>query len=49
MTDEGEVTRYVASAMHPDEATPDRHAGPGFFQGRSTRIDPLGAFARQPG
>ena len=44
-TDEGEGTRYVATVMHPDQATKDRHEEMGFFQGWNTCIDQLEAFA----
>lgn len=47
MADEGEGTRYVATVMHPDAATKDRHAQMGFFQGWNTCIDQLEAFARE--
>jgi uncharacterized protein YndB with AHSA1/START domain len=47
MADEGQDTRYVATVMHPDTATSDRHKEMGFFQGWNTCIDQLEAFARQ--
>ena len=47
MADEGDGTRYVASVMHPDKATRDRHEEMGFFQGWNTCIDQLEAFAQQ--
>ena len=47
LADENEGTRYVASVMHPDQATRDRHAELGFFDGWNTCIDQLEAFARQ--
>ncbi len=47
MADEGEGTRYVATVMHPDRATRDRHEEMGFFDGWGTCIDQLEAFARQ--
>ena len=47
MADEGDATRYIATAMHPDQATRDRHAEMGFFQGWNICIDQLEAFARQ--
>ena len=47
MADEGEGTRYVATLMHPDKATRDRHHEMGFFEGWSTCIDQLEAFAQQ--
>jgi uncharacterized protein YndB with AHSA1/START domain len=46
MADEGEGTRYIATVMHPDAATKDRHEEMGFFQGWNTCIDQLEAFAR---
>ena len=47
MTDEDEGTRYVATAMHPDNATQERHRELGFFEGWNVCIDQLEAFARQ--
>ena len=47
MSDEGEGTRYVATVMHPDKATADRHEEMGFFDGWNTCIDQLEAFAGQ--
>jgi len=47
MADEGEGTRYVATVMHPDKATRDRHDEMGFFDGWGTCIDQLEAFARR--
>ena len=49
MADEGAGTRYVATAMHPDAATRDRHAEMGFFDGWNRCIDQLEQFARQSG
>lgn len=49
MADEGDGTRYVATAMHPDAATRDRHAEMGFFDGWNVCIDQMEAFARQAG
>jgi uncharacterized protein YndB with AHSA1/START domain len=49
MADEAEGTRYVATVMHPDAATRDRHEAMGFFQGWNTCIDQLEAFARALG
>lgn len=46
MVDEGEGTRYVATVMHPDEATKDKHEAMGFFQGWNTCIDQLETFAQ---
>jgi uncharacterized protein YndB with AHSA1/START domain len=45
MADEGNGTRYIATVMHPDAATKDRHEEMGFFQGWNTCIDQLEAFA----
>ena len=47
MADEADGTRYVATVMHPDAATRDRHEEMGFFQGWNTCIDQLEAFAQQ--
>lgn len=47
MADEGEGTRYVATVMHPDAATRDRHAELGFFDGWGTCVDQLEAIARE--
>ena len=47
MADEGDGTRYVATVMHPDKATRNRHEELGFFPGWNTGIDQLEAFARQ--
>jgi uncharacterized protein YndB with AHSA1/START domain len=49
MADEAEGTRYVATVMHPDAATRDRHEAMGFFQGWNICIDQLEAFARALG
>ena len=38
---------YIATVMHPDKATRDRHEEMGFFQGWNTCIDQLEAFAQQ--
>jgi uncharacterized protein YndB with AHSA1/START domain len=46
MDDEADGTRYIATVMHPDAATKDRHEEMGFFQGWNTCIDQLEAFAR---
>lgn len=43
--DEGQGTRYVATCMHPDVATRERHAQMGFFEGWNICIDQLDAFA----
>lgn len=45
MADEGEGTRYVATVMHPDQATRDRHEELGFFDGWNTCITQLESFA----
>ena len=42
----GGGTRYTATALHPDAATRDQHAGMGFFEGWNACIDQLDAFAR---
>ena len=47
MADEGEGTRYIATVMHPDKVTRDRHEEMGFFKGWSTCIDQLEALAQQ--
>jgi uncharacterized protein YndB with AHSA1/START domain len=47
MADEGEGTRYVATVMHPDRETRDRHAEMGFHEGWGTCITQLEAFAQQ--
>ncbi len=47
LADEGNATRYVATVMHPDKATRDRHEKMGFFDGWNTCIDQLEAFAVQ--
>jgi uncharacterized protein YndB with AHSA1/START domain len=41
------MTRYIATVMHPDKATKDRHQEMGFFDGWNTCIDQLEAFAQQ--
>jgi uncharacterized protein YndB with AHSA1/START domain len=43
--DEGAGSRYVATVMHPDKETRDRHETMGFFDGWNTCIDQLDAFA----
>jgi uncharacterized protein YndB with AHSA1/START domain len=45
MADEGDGTRYVATVMHPDRATRDRHEELGFHDGWGTCIDQLDALA----
>ena len=47
MADEGEGTRYIATVMHPDQATRDKHEKMGFYLGWNTCIDQLEAFALQ--
>jgi uncharacterized protein YndB with AHSA1/START domain len=47
MADEGEGTRYIATVMHPDKATRDKHEEMGFFDGWGTCIDQLAALAQQ--
>ena len=49
MADEGAGTRHVATAMHPDAATRDRHAEMGFFEGWNTCIDQPQALVRTAG
>ncbi|WP_261521910.1 SRPBCC family protein [Burkholderia multivorans] len=45
MTDEGEGTRYVAHAMHPDDASREQHEKLGFFDGWNTVITQLDELA----
>ena len=45
MADEPEGTRYVATVMHPDKATRDRHDQMGFYEGWNTCITQLDEFA----
>lgn len=45
LADEDGGTRYVATAMHPDRATRDRHAEMGFAEGWNAAIDQLEALA----
>jgi uncharacterized protein YndB with AHSA1/START domain len=45
MADEGGGTRYVATVMHPDQATRDKHEQMGFHEGWGTCIEQLDAFA----
>jgi uncharacterized protein YndB with AHSA1/START domain len=47
MSDEGEGTRYVATVMHPDAATKERHESMGFFHGWNTVIDQIEALANR--
>lgn len=46
LADEADGTRYVATVMHPDKATRDRHEELGFFEGWNICIDQLEAFAQ---
>ena len=45
MAEEAEGTRYVATVMHPDKATRDRHDQMGFYDGWNTCITQLDEFA----
>ncbi len=45
LDDEGAGTRYVATVLHKDKATRDRHEQLGFFDGWGTCIGQLEAFA----
>jgi len=45
LEDEGEDTRYVATVMHKDKKTRDRHEQMGFFDGWGTCADQLEVFA----
>jgi len=45
LADEPDGTRYIATVMHPDEATRTRHQELGFFDGWNTCITQLEAFA----
>jgi uncharacterized protein YndB with AHSA1/START domain len=46
LADEGDGTRYVASVMHPDAVTQQRHEQMGFFEGWNQCIDQLEALAQ---
>ena len=46
MADEADATRYIATVMHPDQASRDRHEEMGFFDGWNTCITQLEEFAR---
>lgn len=46
LADEADGTRYVATVMHPDEATRARHEELGFFEGWNLCIDQLEVLAR---
>jgi uncharacterized protein YndB with AHSA1/START domain len=46
LADEAGGTRYVATVMHPDDATRARHEELGFFEGWNLCIDQLEALAR---
>ena len=45
MADEADGTRYIATVMHPDKATRDRHEQMGFHEGWNTCITQLDDFA----
>jgi len=45
MADEADGTRYIATVMHPDKATRDRHDQMGFYEGWNTCITQLDEFA----
>ncbi|MGY4827649.1 SRPBCC family protein [Sphaerotilaceae bacterium SBD11-9] len=47
LADEGEGTRYVATVMHPDKGTRDKHEEMGFFDGWGTCIGQLETLAQQ--
>jgi len=47
LADEGDGTRYTATAMHPDTATRDKHAEMGFHEGWGICIDQLEALAQR--
>jgi len=47
MADEASGTRYVATVMHPDPATRDKHDEMGFHEGWGTCITQLDDFALQ--
>ncbi len=47
MGDEASGTRYIATVMHPDQATRDKHDQMGFHDGWGTCITQLEAFALQ--
>ena len=47
MADEADGTRYVATVMHPDKTTRDKHEEMGFFDGWGTCIGQLEALAQQ--
>jgi uncharacterized protein YndB with AHSA1/START domain len=46
LADEGDGTRYIASVLHPNQATRERHEQMGFDDGWGTCIDQLEALAR---
>jgi uncharacterized protein YndB with AHSA1/START domain len=45
MADESGGTRYVATVMHPDQATSDKHEAMGFHEGWGTCIEQLDVLA----
>jgi uncharacterized protein YndB with AHSA1/START domain len=47
MADEASGTRYVATVMHPDPATRDKHEKMGFHEGWGTCITQLDELAQQ--
>jgi len=47
LADEASGTRYVATVMHPDKATRDRHKELGFYDGWGTCITQLEELALQ--
>jgi uncharacterized protein YndB with AHSA1/START domain len=49
MADEGSGTRYVATVMHPDPATRDKHHEMGFHEGWGTCITQLDDLAQHLG
>lgn len=46
LADDGDDTRYVATVMHPDDATRNQHEEMGFYEGWGICIDQLEALAR---
>ena len=49
MADEGSATRYVATVMHPDPATRDKHDEMGFHEGWGSCITQLDDLAQHLG
>lgn len=47
LSDEEGDTRYIATVMHPDRASRDRHEAMGFFDGWNTCIDQLERLAQE--